>query len=78
MTPVHYGALGVIVVGGLCALMPARKPPPPRPLVQIDGPADVYEWKSKSGERVLRVRLPRKQGRPKGDWYLAEDAKYDA
>ena len=41
-----------------------------------DAPADVYQWTS-SGGLVLRMRLPRRIGKPKGEWYIDEDPHAD-
>jgi len=57
-----------------CAALPTRKLAKPAALADLDEPADVYQWTS-SGGLVLRMRLPRRIGKPKGEWYIDEDPR---
>ena len=70
------GAVAVVVAVGACAALPTRKLAKPAALADLDEPADVYQWTS-SGGLVLRMRLPRRIGKPKGEWYIDEDPHAD-
>ena len=59
----------VLLLISACAMMPTRPPPKPVELRQLAEPSDTYQWVSRGG-LTLRVRLPRRLGKPKGEWYI--------
>ena len=68
------GTVALVILGLACASLPTRPTPQPPQLKELKEPSDVYEWSSKGG-LVVRVRLPRRLGKPKGDWYLEEPTR---
>ena len=69
-------ATTVMLLIGACALMPTRPPPAPVQLKQLAEATEDFQWTSKGG-LVLRVRLPRRLGKPKGEWYKEQTAGSD-
>ena len=63
------GMGALLLLLGVCAVLPTRPPPKPVELKQLTEPSDTYQWVSRGG-LTLRVRLPRRLGKPKGEWYI--------
>ena len=72
LSPAQIGLIAVVLIGTVCALIPV--PPPKEPKALPDVPGDDYEWRSKSGARMLQVRYPKSKGKPPGDWFLKDPA----
>ena len=71
---VAIGVASILLLGLGCTRLPTRAKPTPATLPELpskDQPSDVYEWTS-SGGLVVRVRVPRRDGKPKGDWHILD------
>lgn len=75
--PMIYGMSGVATLGALIvavAIMPTRPPYKPFVLTDLNEPSSTYTWTSRGGLE-LRVRLPSRLGKPKGEWCIVDDEK---
>ena len=75
--PMIYGMSGVATLGALIvavAMMPTRPPFKPLVLKDLNELSSTYTWTSRGGLE-LRVRLPSRLGKPKGEWCIVDDEK---
>ena len=75
--PMIYGMSGVATLGALIvavAIMPTRPPYKPFVLTDLNEPSSTYTWTSRGGLE-LRLRLPSRLGKPKGEWCIVDDEK---
>ena len=67
----HGGLIGIVLLAGICAVIPMPKLPEPKEMKELAEPSSTYVWTSKQG-RQLRVKVPQRTGHPVhgGKWEL--------